>query len=436
MLINCTRFKNKLYLCTRNRTYKIEVMAKKKLFKTAKDLIKGYGLPEPSQKRGRKAGASDNRKVTLRARELPSGNVQLYLYSSYKGKSTRFSVGVLNPEADEAAKMRNTEIVRTAEAEAGIRNADAIRQGHGLEPKKKRNVLLSDYIGHLIKAKTFSKQTNVSLEMLAYHVGKYRTAQIKIAVIDKPWLDGFISYLRHDAISRVTTKKHKQITQNTQARLFEMLDIVLARAVTDGIIEKSPVGELKGTEKPKYNKEAREYLSIEEVEALINTRCTNENVKRAFLFSVFTGLRWSDITSLRWNEMREDDNGKYFAITMKKTKQQIRAYLSEVGASFLPERKGEADALVFDGMPNNTNTNKHLRSWAKDAGITDKWICFHVARHTFATMMLNSEVPLEMVAKMLGHARLTTTEIYAKILNRSIAVATLKQDEIFLNRKK
>ena len=54
--------------------------------------------------------------------------------------------------------------------------------------------------------------------------------------------------MRHDAISRVTTKKHKQITQNTQARLFEMLDIVLARAVTDGIIEKSPVGELKGTE--------------------------------------------------------------------------------------------------------------------------------------------------------------------------------------------
>ena len=89
-------------------------MAKKKLFKTAKDLIKGYGLPEPSQKRGRKAGASDNRKVTLRARELPSGNVQLYLYSSYKGKATRFSVGVVNPEEDEAAKMRNTDIVPTA----------------------------------------------------------------------------------------------------------------------------------------------------------------------------------------------------------------------------------------------------------------------------------------------------------------------------------
>lgn len=439
MLINCTRFRKKLYLCTRqqNKTEHkhFEVMAKKRLFKTANELIKGYGLPEPSQKRGRKTGASDNRKVTLRARTLPSGNVQLYLYSCFKGKPTRFSVGILNPELTEETKARNTEIVRMAEAEAGIRNADAIRQGHGLEPQQKRNVLLSDYLEHLIKSKTFSKQTNVSLNMLAYHVGAYKTAQIKIALIDKTWIEGFITYLRKDAISRVTTKKRKQITDNTKARLFEMLEITLARAVKDGIIQKSPANELKSNEKPRYNKEAREYLTTEEVEKLMQTPCSNEQLKRAFLFSVFTGLRWSDIIALKWDEMKEDDNGKYFLLTMKKTKKQIRIYLSEIGASFLPERTAEGDALIFRGLPNNTNTNKHLRIWAKNAGITDKWICFHVARHTFATMMLNNDTPLEMVAKMLGHTRLSTTEIYAKILNRSIAAATLKQDAIFQNLK-
>lgn len=410
-------------------------MAKKKLFKTANDLIKGYGLPEPSQKRGRKTGASDNRKVMLRARTLPSGNVQLFLYSCYKGKATRFSVGVLNPELTEETKARNTEIVRMAEAEAGIRNADAIRQGHGLEPQQKRNVLLSDFIEHLIKGKTFAKQTNVSLEMLLAHIGFYRTAQIKIALIDKTWLEGFINYLRKDAISRVTTKAHKHITQNTQTRLFEMLEIVLAKAVDASIIKVSPMRELKPSEKPKYNKEAREYLTIEEVKALMQTPCSNEQLKRAFLFSVFTGLRWSDIEALNWEELREDDNGKYFLLTMKKTKKQIRIYLSEIGLSFLPERTAdsEKDAQVFKGIPKNSATNKHLKIWAQSAGITDKQVCFHVARHTFATMMLNNDTPLEVVAKMLGHARLSTTEIYAKILNRSIAAATLKQDEIFQN---
>lgn len=413
-------------------------MAKKKLFKTANDLIKGYGLPEPSQKRGRKTGASDNRKVTLRARTLPSGNVQLYLYSCFKGKPTRFSVGVLNPELTEETKARNAEIVRMAEAEAGIRNADAIRQGHGLEPQHKRNVFLSDFIEQLIKSKTFSKQTNVSMGMLLAHVNVFRTAQIKIALIDKSWLEGFITYLHKDAISRVTTIAHKHITQNTQARLFEMLEIVLARAVDAGIIKVSPMRELKPSEKPKYNKEAREYLTIEEVKALMQTPCTNEQMKRAFLFSVFTGLRWSDIEALNWEELKEDDNGKYFLLTMKKTKKQIRIYLSEIGASFLPERtaeNGEHDAQVFKGIPKNSATNKHLKIWAQRAGITDKRVCFHVARHTFATMMLNNDTPLEMVAKMLGHTRLSTTEIYAKILNRSIAAATLKQDEIFQSRK-
>lgn len=437
MLINCTRFKKKSYLCTRqqNKTEhkQFEVMAKKKLFKTANDLIKGYGLPEPSQKRGRKTGASDNRKVTLRARTLPSGNVQLYLYSCFKGKPTRFSVGVLNSELTEEAKARNIEIVRMAEAEAGIRNADAIRQGHGLEPQQKRNVFLSDFIEQLIKSKTFSKQTNVSMEMLLAHVNTFRTAQIKIALIDRAWLEAFITYLRKDAISRVTTKAHKHITQNTQARLFEMLEIVLARAVDAAIIKVSPMRELKPSEKPKYNKEAREYLTIEEVKMLMQTPCTNEQMKRAFLFSVFTGLRWSDIVGLHWAELKEDDNGKYFLLTMKKTKKQIRIYLSQIGLSFLPERTGEEDAPIFEGIPKNSATNKHLKIWAQRAGITDKKVCFHVARHTFATMMLNNDTPLEMVAKMLGHARLSTTEIYAKILNRSIAAATLKQDEIFQN---
>lgn len=408
-------------------------MAKKRLFKTATELIKGYGLPEPSQKRGRKTGASDNRKVTLRARTLPSGNVQLYLYSCYKGKPTRFSVGVLNPELTEEAKARNIEIVRMAEAEAGIRNADAIRQGHGMEPQQKRNVFLSDFIEQLIKSKSFSKQTNVSLGMLLAHVNTFRTAQIKIALIDAVWLEGFIAYLRKDAISRVTTKKRKQITQNTQARLFEMLEIVLAKAVKDGIISKSPMSEIKPSEKPKYNKEAREYLTIEEVKMLMQTPCTNDQLKKAFLFSVFTGLRWSDIVALNWTELKEDDNGKYFLLTMKKTKKQIRVYLSQIGLSFLPERTNEEDAPIFQGIPKNSATNKHLKIWAKKAGITDKQICFHVARHTFATMMLNNDTPLEMVAKMLGHARLSTTEIYAKILNRSIAAATLKQDAIFQN---
>lgn len=407
-------------------------MAKKKLFKTADEIFEGYGLPKPTGKRGRRAGQSDNRKVTLKARTLPSGNVQLYLYSFASGRATRFSVGLLNPETNEDDKARNVEILRMAEAEAGIRNADAIRQGYGLEPQHKRNVLLSDYLNHLICSNAFSKQTNVALDMLLHHVEIYRTAKIKISVIDRTWIEGFIRYLRSEAISRVTTIKKKHLTENTQARIFEMLDLTLSRAVRDKIIMKSPAAEIKSGEKPKPNKDARTYLTTDEVRKLMQTECKYQQVKQAFLFSVFTGLRWSDVLRLAWQDLHEDENGKYFHICMKKTRKPIKVYLSEIGATFLPERvDGQENARIFQDMPNNCNANRNLRQWAQRAGIKGKRISFHVARHTFATMMLNHDTPLEVVARMLGHARLSTTEIYAKILDHSIAVATLRQDEIF-----
>lgn len=174
-------------------------MARKKLYKTSEELITGYGLPLPGTKRGRKTGATDNRKVFLRAKILPSNNVQVYLYSSYKGKPMRISVGVLNIEANESVKNRNMELMRLAEAEAGVRNADAVRLGHGLTPQPKQNIILSDYLQRLAKGKEYSKQTRQMFDVLLHHIDIFKTAQIKISFIDANWIKAFVSYLKNDA---------------------------------------------------------------------------------------------------------------------------------------------------------------------------------------------------------------------------------------------
>lgn len=406
-------------------------MAKKRFYRTPEELIKGYGLPVPGTKRGRKLGASENKKVLLRAKVLPSGNVQVYLYSSYKGKPMRVSVGVLNVEENESTKARNVETMRMAEAEAGIRNADALRLGHGLEPQPKRNILLSDYLQQLANGNGFSRQTRQMFDVLLHHIDIFGTAQIKISFIDAKWIRDFLSYLKNDACNRNTKYKKKPLTENTIHRMFETLEIVFSRAKADAIITESPMHDVCSKERPRRDREAREYLTTDEVRRLMNTETTRPQTKQAFLFSVFTGLRWSDITRLTWDDLKEDDNGKYFRIQMKKTSKPISVYLSNVGEHFLPERKKteSSNALIFH-LPNNSNVNKWLKSWAEKAEIT-KHVSFHVARHTFATMMLNGGVSLEVVAKMLGHERLSTTEIYAKIINRTIATAAHKQDEIF-----
>ena len=405
-------------------------MARKKLYKTPEELITGYGLPLPGTKRGRKTGATDNRKVFLRAKILPSNNVQVYLYSSYKGKPMRISVGVLNIEANESVKNRNVELMRLAEAEAGVRNADAVRLGHGLEPKQKQNIMLSDYLQQLIKGNVFAKSTRTMMLALYNHIELYKTVEIKISLIDVNWIRGFLSYLKNDAHNRNSKRKVKPLCPNTIFQLFLIFGFVLAQAQRDAIITRNPIKELNSKERPKQENDVREFLTLEEVSRLIKTPYKDEQVKCAFLLSVFTGLRWSDIKLLKWEDLHEDENGKYFRVTMKKTAKPICVYLSDIGTKYLPTRtKSNDNGLVFT-LPNNTRINAHVRRWCKEAKIT-KQVSFHVARHTFATMMLNNGTSLEVVSKMLGHKKLSTTEIYAKLLNRTIANAAHKQDEIF-----
>ena len=64
----------------------------------------------------------------------------------------------------------------------------------------------------------------------------------------------------------------------------------------------------------------------------------------------------------------------------------------------------------------NQNLNAYLKEIADICGIT-KNLTFHLARHTFATTVtLNNGVPIESVSKMLGHTKLSTTQIYAKVV--------------------
>jgi len=68
----------------------------------------------------------------------------------------------------------------------------------------------------------------------------------------------------------------------------------------------------------------------------------------------------------------------------------------------------------------NQRVNTYLKEIAAMCGI-DKRVTFHLARHTFATTVtLNNNIPIETVSKMLGHSRINTTQIYAKILEKKV----------------
>ena len=102
---------------------------------------------------------------------------------------------------------------------------------------------------------------------------------------------------------------------------------------------------------------------------------------------------------------------------MEKTEKPLHLPISDNAMKWLPERgsaKGSDPVfpLYYEGL-----VNRKLKIMTKQLGI-DKHITFHCSRHTFATMMLTLGVDIYTVSKLLGHRRVTTTQIYGNIVDK------------------
>lgn len=171
------------------------------------------------------------------------------------------------------------------------------------------------------------------------------------------------------------------------------------------------------------------YLTIDEVKQVAQTDCESDLIKRAFLFSCLTGLRKCDIIKLTWGEVTEQSGFTRIIFRQKKTKGQEYLDITPQAAEMLGPR-GKAMDEVFKGMPCTSTVNFILKLWMQKAQI-DKAITFHCARHTFAVMMLDLGTDIYTVSKLLGHRELTTTQIYAKVLDKNKQAAVARIPDIF-----
>lgn len=210
-----------------------------------------------------------------------------------------------------------------------------------------------------------------------------------------------------------------------------MLSIALNAAVRAEWLGENPFMLLSPAERVKKPESKRQFLTIEELKTLIATDCRNKTVKRAYLFSCYCALRLSDIENLRWKDIVCND-GKYMIATVQqKTSTPIYTPLSKNAIKWLPERKTDDDnALIFAALPSRMTTNKILKQWGAKAGI-DKEITYHTARHTFGTMMMTVGADLYTTCKLMGHADVRTTQIYAKIVDSKKIEAVGMVDKLF-----
>lgn len=152
----------------------------------------------------------------------------------------------------------------------------------------------------------------------------------------------------------------------------------------------------------------KDILTIDELNTLINAKCGNDEVKRAFLFACNTGLRFVDVKALKWQHIKAEA----VEMVQAKTNEAVKIELNPNAKAFLSQR-GKDDEAVFK-LPSHNGTVKTLDYWAKRAGI-DKHITFHCARHTFGTLLAFYETDMLTISKLLGHTSLKHTIRYTRV---------------------
>lgn len=367
--------------------------------------------------------------VRIRFKEMKNGNKSIFLDTYLNGNRQKDYLKLyLIPEKTPLDKEQNRqtlEIVKTIQSQ---RIVDLQKAEHGLSNtgNKKQKMLLVDYIQYVADSK--NPQTKRSYDTLVLFIQDF-APNTTLKQADKKFCLEFIDYLKS-----TTGIKTAHLSANTQVCYLRKLKVVFKRAVEDEIIPKNPLDTINKELKPQNTSTEIPFLTIDEVKTFISTETPFDEVKTAYLFSCYTGLRFSDVKGLTWERIREVNNETMLIYIQQKTKKQEYLPLAKPALDLLAGRKRTKDNdLIFD-LPLNNKANERLKRIATAAGIDDKKVTFHTARHTAATMLLSLGVPIEVVSKILGHADIRTTQIYAKVLAEQVKTGIHKLDNLFDNQ--
>lgn len=220
--------------------------------------------------------------------------------------------------------------------------------------------------------------------------------------------------------------KKKRFTAKTVNRHLCWLCRLMYRAVSKRIIRYNPF------EDATYEKEERKirFLQKSDVAKLMALKVNDreaEQARQMFIFSCFTGLAIADMECLKFSHIQTSADGRrYIRKERQKTKVESIVPLHPIAEEILSRcREGqtvkEKDGdLVFPRGCSRSVMNNKLSTVGLACGIR-QCLSFHTARHTFGTLSLSAGIPIESIAKMMGHASISSTQIYAQVTDKKIS---------------
>ena len=311
-----------------------------------------------------------------------------------------------------------------------MQQSDCLQRHAAMPATRQRNTCKRTQISvqklvQLRQTKIKNHTQDVDLSLLK-HLKAFAGKEVNTSNIDTDFCYRFAQYLTNEVNIKVSSAK----------TYLQKLNAILQEAVSMNYMAYNPMPQINKLV-PKTQGKEKDYLTVEEVKRLEKAECPHIITKLAFLFSCFTGLRLSDIETLKWSNIQKHNNMYMLIKTQVKTGNEVRVPLCKQALEILAKvqdmklSKGENIFVMYS----RTTTAHDLRTWAKSAGI-NKHITFHVSRVSFATLSISAGVNIYVVSKLCGHSNVKTTQIYARMIDRTYIAAIELLNNIFKAKPK
>lgn len=341
--------------------------------------------------------------VTIRFKTLKSGNKSIYLDCYSKGERTyEFLKLYLVPETSQDTIDANDEVLQKAEtirkerelqfaakctsddsSTEGMEYAETI-PATSTEPSSfslvtKSTVLLTDMVriygvAYEIKGSRSGYENSKSL---VYAIEQYGAANITLDKVDVDFCTKFVKFLKTNCIG----KRGKKITIATAEALYGTLSATLSIAVRLNFITTNPVSAMDSKDKVKREYSQHLILSIDDIRRLgnINMPSKRHQVKEAFMFACYTGIKLSELRVLRWKDLTLNQT----RWTMHIDARNIDVSITNEAMQWLPQRgNAKVGDMVFNDLPCDNAIRYIIIDWMKVANLPEN-ITFAVSFYTY-----------------------------------------------------
>ena len=340
------------------------------------------------------------------------------IYKKIRRSTERLGLYVWQAPRTPLERQQNKETIEIAKKIRFERGQEMLENAEGYRLRKTQDVNFHDWYSSYVDAydKTdknkIRRAHEIFVDFLQVTPGyDIFASRLKPTQLSKEMIIGYTEYLQ------------RHFNGETPHTLYSRFKKVIKVAVESDVIRKNPCAGV--SIKIDKNKLTKDVLSTEEIICLVQTHYPRENadIRRAFIFCLYAGLRWCDVKDLIYANV--DYANRVLRFEQSKTKGHSAAsgvviplndgLLKLIG-------NGKRDERIIP-LTTHTKSLNALRKWVAKAGI-EKHITWHCARHSFATNILSNGANIKTVASLLGHSDLRHTEKYTR------AVDSLKEAAI------